>query len=434
MNLTRLVSVQCIFYLFLLNLVKFTKMCSKFIENFYTWRLRDEYVRFQTFRANWPHKHLDPKILAKVGFYYIGPEDFVKCAFCNVEIGIWEPEDSALGEHLRWSPNCPLLKRRETGNFPCEPFSDLDKLLPPKSDDVCGPCGIDIRPGSYAESEENQSGVHQPFPVLQFSAQQPVCTSGMRSSSQEEVRCICRPLQDTGNAFFKRRCKPCAPHIGTDPPAADPSRVEPTTRIGDKSCTMPSTSSASDSRTTTTPDVINTDIGKVFAIKTIVCDESNWQDVSNQLKMKRRLLIKEFDDRCFYIAITRLAPEYDIIFWRLTNKNSRDFASYFKSVFKHFLRNKRDIRFTYGYSALTQLKEQLNKRTKFKMELRCHPSDVCRSICEVNTPIMPPFSMVCAQRILEEGMIPSIFFENTYIKQIAGAIFQIFIDFHKKTN
>lgn len=114
--------------------------------------LNKEENRFKTFEQVWPHEFLDTRILAKTGFYFIGPADQVKCFFCKVEIGHWEPEDNEVAEHIRWSPNCPLLKRRETTNVPCEPLSALDDLLPPMSYDVCGPCGIDIRPGSYAES------------------------------------------------------------------------------------------------------------------------------------------------------------------------------------------------------------------------------------------------------------------------------------------
>lgn len=114
--------------------------------------LYKEEIRFKTFENRWPHDFLDARILAKTGFYFLGPADQVKCYFCKVEIGHWDPEDNEVAEHSRWSPNCPLLKRRETTNVPCEPVSELDELLPPMSYDVCGPCGIDIRPGSYAES------------------------------------------------------------------------------------------------------------------------------------------------------------------------------------------------------------------------------------------------------------------------------------------
>lgn len=119
--------------------------------------LHKEDARYKTFEHRWPHIFIDARILAKTGFYLVGPEDQVKCYFCKVEIGHWEQDDNEVAEHSRWSPNCPLLKRRETANVPLEPVAELDGLLPPMSFDVCGPCGIDIRPGSYAESSFSTS-------------------------------------------------------------------------------------------------------------------------------------------------------------------------------------------------------------------------------------------------------------------------------------
>lgn len=92
---------------------------------------------------------VEARILAKTGFYLTGPKDHVKCYFCKVENGCWEIEDDAVTEHIRWSPNCALLKHCETTNKPIEPIDELDRLLPPLSYDVCGSYGINIRPGSY---------------------------------------------------------------------------------------------------------------------------------------------------------------------------------------------------------------------------------------------------------------------------------------------
>lgn len=115
--------------------------------------LNREENRLKTFNANWPHAFISQRVLAKTGFYYIGPHDQVKCYFCKVEVSSWEMGDNEVAEHGRWSPNCPLLKRRDTSNVPLEPISELDQLLPPVSYDVCGTYGhIDRRPGSYAET------------------------------------------------------------------------------------------------------------------------------------------------------------------------------------------------------------------------------------------------------------------------------------------
>lgn len=114
--------------------------------------LNREEIRLQTFN-NWPHSFISPQKLARTGFYFIGPNnDNVKCFFCKVEIGCWEQDDDEVTEHMRWSQNCPLLRRRDTNNVPIDD-GELDRLLPPPTYDVCGPCGVvDVRHGSYAES------------------------------------------------------------------------------------------------------------------------------------------------------------------------------------------------------------------------------------------------------------------------------------------
>lgn len=68
-------------------------------------------------------------MLAKIGFYLIGPSDLSKCAFCEVEIGMWQPEDDVVFEHLRWSTDCSLLRGRETRNRPINEES-LRQILP----------------------------------------------------------------------------------------------------------------------------------------------------------------------------------------------------------------------------------------------------------------------------------------------------------------
>jgi len=50
--------------------------------------------------------------------YYTGDRDKVKCFFCQVEIMSWEPEEDPIEEHLRWSPDCPLLNGQHTSNVP----------------------------------------------------------------------------------------------------------------------------------------------------------------------------------------------------------------------------------------------------------------------------------------------------------------------------
>lgn len=95
-------------------------------------QLNHESVRLETF-ANWNVDFLDKHKLAMLGFYYIGPNDMVKCYFCRVEIGLWEDGDDALTDHQRWSPFCNFIKRRPTDNVPIN-AELLDQTLPPRSD------------------------------------------------------------------------------------------------------------------------------------------------------------------------------------------------------------------------------------------------------------------------------------------------------------
>lgn len=109
--------------------------------------LAHERHRLLTFDFDcWPHDFINPRKLAKSGFYYVGPYDQVQCFFCNVRIWKWEMGDNEVTEHRRWSPQCPLLERRETTNVPIKPIITQSDDVPPR------PIPIDRRPGSYAET------------------------------------------------------------------------------------------------------------------------------------------------------------------------------------------------------------------------------------------------------------------------------------------
>lgn len=97
-----------------------------------------ELNRLNTFENKWPHTYISKEILAKIGFFFVGPYDEVKCTFCNVIIKNWKMGDNEVAEHIRWSPNCPLLKRSHTTNIPTLPSNDLNQLLPPIGHDTCG--------------------------------------------------------------------------------------------------------------------------------------------------------------------------------------------------------------------------------------------------------------------------------------------------------
>jgi baculoviral IAP repeat-containing protein 7/8 len=92
--------------------------------------------RLKTFKK-WNNRYVDKGILAKTGFYYLGVGDRVRCHFCFVCLKDWMKGDSEVGEHLRWSPNCPLLRRYNTENLTIEQSSSLVYLLDKLGIDIC---------------------------------------------------------------------------------------------------------------------------------------------------------------------------------------------------------------------------------------------------------------------------------------------------------
>lgn len=64
-----------------------------------------------------------PESLARSGFFYIQKYNFVKCFYCQIEIGKWQPTDVAIIEHLKWSPSCL--------------YANIMELIPNSSDHCC---------------------------------------------------------------------------------------------------------------------------------------------------------------------------------------------------------------------------------------------------------------------------------------------------------
>ncbi|BAC67339.1 inhibitor of apoptosis protein 3 [Adoxophyes honmai nucleopolyhedrovirus] len=63
--------------------------------------------RLATF-TNWTYA-ISPEALAENGFYHFGYLDTVRCAFCKLEIGSFDPDDVVHQEHFKYSPMCPYL-------------------------------------------------------------------------------------------------------------------------------------------------------------------------------------------------------------------------------------------------------------------------------------------------------------------------------------
>ncbi|ALC43259.1 th [Drosophila busckii] len=130
-------------------------------------RMHDKYQRederLRTFDS-WPLDWLDKQELAQTGMFYTNEQDKVKCYFCEVEIGCWERTDQPVPEHMRWSPNCPLLRRRTTNNVPINAEA-LDRLLPPISYDICGSNDtgeLEVRAEAYSEGRSGMMQSMQP--------------------------------------------------------------------------------------------------------------------------------------------------------------------------------------------------------------------------------------------------------------------------------
>lgn len=86
---------------------------------------------------NWTNHYISSDALAKSGCYFYGHPDTVKCQFCFIKLSQFEPADDPIEEHLKYSPNCPLIRRRNTANVPIS-SDELDSVLPPASYDECG--------------------------------------------------------------------------------------------------------------------------------------------------------------------------------------------------------------------------------------------------------------------------------------------------------
>jgi len=55
------------------------------------------------------------KEMAKDGFFFVGPEDRVRCAFCRLEITHWSSTDVVHEEHIKFNAACPFLSGGGTG-------------------------------------------------------------------------------------------------------------------------------------------------------------------------------------------------------------------------------------------------------------------------------------------------------------------------------
>ena len=93
--------------------------------------LKRESARLQTFTTWAECAPVDKHLVARAGFYYIGPGDRVRCAFCYNVLRMWEEGDIPEQEHKKYFPRCPFVMSPLTcGNVLVE---DDHAPLPPPS-------------------------------------------------------------------------------------------------------------------------------------------------------------------------------------------------------------------------------------------------------------------------------------------------------------
>ena len=95
----------------------------------------DVELRKSTF-TNWPkHSIMSPRKLYNNGFYYMGINDKVQCAFCGGVLSDWERDDDVEKEHARHFGQCELVKVRKESrhmlNSEIEKTKNLSSSLKP---------------------------------------------------------------------------------------------------------------------------------------------------------------------------------------------------------------------------------------------------------------------------------------------------------------
>lgn len=92
-------------------------MMMVYIDQWLTQAMNNEELRLVTFRSAFSDDFVYPTIrgisvysMATHGFYYTGRQDRIRCNFCEVELYNFQPYDDVATEHIKYSPNCPLIK------------------------------------------------------------------------------------------------------------------------------------------------------------------------------------------------------------------------------------------------------------------------------------------------------------------------------------
>lgn len=65
----------------------------------------------------------------------------------------------------------------------------------------------------------------------------------------------------------------------------------------------------------------------------IDCDANNWQDVCRELKKRKHEIIKKYDVKCFYVALSSEGIPQEFLFWRCNTKNQKRMAGFLMEIF-----------------------------------------------------------------------------------------------------
>ncbi|KAK0168561.1 hypothetical protein PV327_002347 [Microctonus hyperodae] len=117
---------------------------------------RFESARLQSY-TNWPLPYMDPAKLASAGFFYTGEGDNVQCFECGMAISQWAEGDNPMSDHQRWRSNCRFVLNQPCGNVPIGVDPSTVPSPSPRSRDVCGRYGEELRPGASPDFRTGQN-------------------------------------------------------------------------------------------------------------------------------------------------------------------------------------------------------------------------------------------------------------------------------------
>ena len=98
-------------------------------------KMYSEEERLKTFDGKWSEtNHVMAKSCASAGFYYRGPGDSVRCAFCLCILRLFEEGDDIIEEHAKINSQCLyLLDPGKTPNIPIPTEGKVYIISPPSA-------------------------------------------------------------------------------------------------------------------------------------------------------------------------------------------------------------------------------------------------------------------------------------------------------------